>query len=150
MLPQQGDYVKFTDDFLNERRAPSWIHVYKGVDLDVMSIKLQTMNPMAIYAVYILVNGKMSKIRIDRLGHYVDDYNDNQYPIVFEDAVGGSAVASAPAPAIGTAPAWVPNAPPRPKSAPTEDDRCKACGTMGVVSGMCCTCPNCGNVIWGA
>lgn len=155
MLPKQGDLVHFTDAFLNDRTSPTWICAYKGVDLDVMSVKLQTMVPMAIYVVYVIVNGRMNSIRIDRMGRYVDDYGDNQHSIVFEDAIGGNIVASAPAPvnpaprAVPT-PAWVPDAPPQPKKEPNEDDRCRACGAMGKVAGMCCTCPNCGNVIWGA
>jgi len=30
-----------------------------------------------------------------------------------------------------------------------KDDKCRQCGTVGKVFGMCCTCPKCGDIIWG-
>lgn len=39
------------------------------------------------------------------------------------------------------------NCAPAPK--PVEDDRCKSCGTMGVIARTACICPACGMVVWG-
>jgi hypothetical protein len=100
-----------------------------------------------------MVNKSMNKIRVNRQGQFIDDNGSVQNNIVFEDSFGSNTIATVPAahaPRAIPTPAWVPDAPPQPKIAPNEDDRCKNCGTMGQVLGMCCTCPNCGHTIWGA
>jgi hypothetical protein len=152
MFPSKGDIVKFTDDMLINSPY-NWTGALKGVDLDVVNVKLETMMPQAIYSVFFMVNGFMNKIRVIITGELIDDSGSIHHVIVFKDAFASNTIGYAPvphAPRAISAPAWMPGTPPQPKIGPSEDDRCKKCGTMGVVMGMCCTCPSCGNTIWGA
>jgi hypothetical protein len=152
MFPSKGDSIKFTDNFLDNSPL-YWTAPYRDVELEVVKVKLLTMVPRATYRVNFLVNGMMLRVNIDRQGHYVNAAGRPIFALtVFEPYSGKKnalSLSSHKAVAV-PAPAWAPHSPPQPKSAPSEDDRCKKCGTMGDVKGMCCTCPSCGNTIWGA
>jgi len=161
MFPQVGDSVKFTDSFFkNHSRYSSlyWVGPYHGIELEVLSVDLFTMAPQAIYHAYITVNGIMQRVSIDSSGLFVKDNGTVCHSLtVFESYYVGISISastsavpfSASKPVPVSTPAWVPGAPPQPKVALSEHDRCKKCGTMGDVSGMCCRCPNCGHTIWG-
>ena len=146
MLPQVGDNVKFTDEFI--KNVPqAWTSALKDVELEVLGIKLDSLLPHPRYTVTVIGQGTINVVSAKQDGTYDPHPNSSPNPMVF-DAVEFEELddeefdLSYPT-YEGPQPLQL-----EPKKE-VDDDRCNKCGTMGKSMGLSCVCPNCGNVIWG-
>ena len=154
MFPHIGDVVLVTANFINNYgNSQTWAASMKNIEIDVLNVKLDTMIPFTKYSVMFMIGLMLHKVSVDKNGYYIDNYGSVTTTYVFEDAYQGSS-------SMGVSMAHYPDDDDASDDALSyaaastkkvcEDDRCKSCGTMGEVKGLCCTCPQCGKTVWGA
>ena len=133
MVPCVGEFVKFTDKFINY--SPNYSSCLgrkaKILKVDGGAITIKGIS----YTVFYSVGGGIGSVNINAKGFSTDIID--QDVVVFEAWIEeGKKDISSLFDIVS-------------KKKSTLSDICKKCGTMGQINRTCCICPKCGNVVWG-
>jgi len=142
MRPQKGDFVKFTDRFLNNSSEP-WVSSLKNVKLHVVKLKLKTISPFKIYTFFIMANNMLYKVDTNETGHFVEKGGSISNDMVFELFQDVSS-------SVNPIHAWAPHAPVVSSSPATKEEAnstCLQCGSPAIdlLFSMKCTNSSCKN-----